>query len=221
VKQIKTNPSTSLRTGDRRLRTEGWKKVCGLWSVVFCLGGSISSANEVLDYQEIKAPTPDAAVMVRENSKTGTPYVVIMDSKHPRTDLASLDSNKYRRPDYRMLEKNVTAKDVGYDGPYSSKKKIYILAATLATAGATAAVVGPALFPVAAATGAAGGGVAVPATAAAVGGSALAVAAKKYQDHFQNLPDDYSRESESKIIETETDFYQMFVAKKTAKPFSH
>ena len=190
--------------------------------IIFCVvRGSwpAAQANEVLDSQEIPMPKSGAAVMVRENSKTATPYIVITDPLQPRKDLAALDSNKYRRPDYRMLQKGVTAKDVGYDGPYSSKKKIYILAATLATAGATAAIVGPALFPAAAATGVAGGSVAVPAAAAAVGGSALAVAAKKYQDHFQNLPDDYNRESESKIVETETDFYQMYVAKKTAKPF--
>ena len=138
----------------------------------------------------------------------------------PRKDLENLFGKKYSRPDYRMLQKGVSAKDVGYDGPYSSKKKIYILAATLATAGATAAVVGPALFPAAAATGAVGSA-AVPAVAAAAGGSAVAVAAKKYQDHFQNLPDDYNRESESKIIETETDFYKLYVMKKTAKPFGN
>jgi len=202
----------------RRWTIDKWKACC-LWSIVYCLGGAhMLHANEVLNYREINTAELSAAVMVRENSKTGTPYIVITDPKAPRADLASLDSNKYRRPDYRMLEKNVTAKDVGYDGPYSSKKKIYILAATLATAGATAAVVGPALFPAAAATGAVGSA-AVPAVAAVGAGSALAVAAKKYQDHFENLPDDYSRESESKIIETETDFYQMFVAKKTTKPF--
>lgn len=174
-------------------------------------------ANEVLNYREIEAPK-DAAVMVRENSKTGTPYIVIADTQNPRTDLAALDANKYRRPDYRMLEKNVSAKDVGYDGPYSSKKKIYILAATLAVAGAGAAVAAPAIAP-AAAVGTAGGSLMVPATAAVAGGSALAVAAKKYQEHFENLPDDYSRESESKIIETETDFYKMYVERKTSKPF--
>jgi|GEM_PF-1466665 len=175
-------------------------------------------ANEVLNSQEIKMPNSGAVVMVRKNSKTGTPYVVITDPQNPRQDLAALDTHKYRRPDYRMLQKGVSAQDVNYNGPYSSKKKIYILAATLATAGATAAIVGPALFPAAAATGAAGGSVMVPAAAAAVGGSALTVAAKKYQDHFQNLPDDYNRESESKIIETETDFYQMYVAKVDKRP---
>ncbi len=205
-----------MRTDNRVTRT--------MWAICFSVLGPWSSvqglfANEVLGSQEIPMPKSGAAVMVRENSKTATPYIVITDPLQPRKDLAALDSNKYRRPDYRMLQKGVTAKDVGYDGPYSSKKKIYILAATLATAGATAAIVGPAIFPAAAATGAAGGSVAVPAAAAAVGGSALAVAAKKYQDHFQNLPDDYNRESESKIVETETDFYQMYVAKKTTRPF--
>ena len=206
-----------MRTEDKEQRTKLIRIMFSLVlsSLFFVPAGF---ANEVLDAREITMPPSGAQVMVRENSKTGTPYVVITDPKNPRTDLASLDSNKYRRPDYRMLEKNVTAKDVGYDGPYSSKKKIYILAATLATAGATAAVVGPALFPAAAATGAVGSA-AGPAVAAVGASSALAVAANKYQEHFENLPDDYSRESESKIIETETDFYKMFVEKKTNKPF--
>lgn len=177
-----------------------------------------AQANEVLSSQDIAWPDSGTKVMVRENSKTGTPYIVLADPAKPRMDLAALDSNQYRRPDYRMLEKNISAKDVGYDGPYSSKKKIYILAATLAVAGAGAAVAAPAIAP--AAAGAAGGSVMVPATAAVAGGSALAVAAKKYQEHFENLPDDYSRESESKIIETETDFYKMYVERKTSKPFS-
>lgn len=178
---------------------------------------STSHANEVLDYQEISVPPSEQKVMVRENSKTGTPYIVVTDPKHVRKDLASLDSNKYRRPDYRMLQKGVTAKDVGYDGPYSSKKKIYILAASLALAGAGAAIAAPMIAP-AAAGAAAGGSVAVPTTVAVVGGSALAIAAKKYQDHFQNLPDDYNRESESKIIETETDFYRLYIAKVDKQP---
>ncbi len=179
---------------------------------------SMAQANEVLNQQEIKMPDSGVVVMVRENSKTSTPYIVIVDPLNPRKELAALDSNKYRRPDYRMLQKGVDAKDVGYDGPYSSKKKIYILAATLATAGATAAVVGPALFPAAAATGTVGSA-AGPAIAAGVGGSALAAAANAYQAHYKNLPDDYNRESESKIIETETDFYKLYVVKKTSKPF--
>lgn len=176
-------------------------------------------ANEVLDTREIPAPPSDGRVIVRENSKTGTAYVVITDPAKPRDDLARLNSNKYKRPDYRMLEKNVSAKDVGYDGPYSSKKKIYILAASLAVAGAGAAIAAPAIAPAAAGAGAAGS-MAGPAIAAAGAGSALAVAAKKYQDHFENMPDDYRRASESKIIETETDFYKMHVQKINHKPFT-
>ena len=208
----------SKETKNRRLKTRNWKKVCCLWSVVFSLGSVLPlNANEILEQQEINFPPSHAAVMVRENSKTGTPYIVLADPLSPRKDLAALDANKYRRPDYRMLQKGVNAKDVNYDGPYSSKKKIYILAAVLATAGATAAVVGPALFPAAAATGAAGSA-AGPAIAAGVGGSALAAAANAYQEHYKNLPDDYNRESESKIIETETDFYKMHVLKIKQKP---
>ncbi len=200
------------------MKTKDWGRVCCLLSVFFCFGGAPSfSANEVLDYREINAVKSGAAVMVRENSKTGTPYIVITDPQNPRADLASLDSNKYRRPDYRMLQKGVNAKDVGYDGPYSSKKKIYILAATLAVAGAGAAVIAPAIAPAAAATGAVGSATG-PAIAAVGAGSALAVAAKQYQDHFKNLPDNYNRESESKIVETETDFYKLYVSRKETKP---
>lgn len=200
------------RTKNNEQRTKQ-KQFCSivLCSLFFVPG---ITANEVFDSQDIKMPNSGAAVMVRENSKTGTPYIVITDPLNLRKDLAALDSNKYRRPDYRMLQKGVSGKDVNYDGPYSSKKKIYILAASLAVAGAGAAIA----IPVAPAAGVAAGSAAVPATAAAVGGSALAVAAKKYQDHFQNLPDDYNRESESKIIETETDFYQMHIAKVDKQP---
>ncbi len=176
-------------------------------------------ANEALESREISMPRIPTEIVVREQSTAGKAFVVIRGvNQPPRKDLENLFGNKYSRPDYRMLQKGVSAKDVGYDGPYSSKKKIYILAATLATAGATAAVVGPALFPAAATTGAAGSA-AVPAVAAAAGGSAVAIAAKKYQDHFQNLPDDYNRETESKIIETETDFYQIYISKVKRKPF--
>lgn len=207
------------KTIDYGLWTMDKRKVYCLWSIVYSLcAGCPAFSNEVFDNRNISVPRSGAAVMVRENSKTGTPYIVITDPKAPRSDLASLDANKYRRPDYRMLEKNVTAKDVGYDGPYSSKKKIYILAATLAVAGAGAAIAAPAIAPAAAATGAVGSATG-PAVAAVAAGSALATAAKKYQDHFESLPDDYSRESESKIIETETDFYQMFVSKVDRRPF--
>ncbi len=91
---------------------------------------------------------------------------------------------------------------VGYDGPYSSKNKIYILAAS----GVAAAVIAPAAA-IAGATGSATG----PAVTAVVGGSALATAANQYQKHYKNLPDDYKRETESKIIET--DFYKLYAKK--------
>lgn len=202
-----------------RTKNKGLRRKLGqfIFCMILCSLSLVQSfADEVFETREIFAPSVDAQVMVRENSKTGTPYVVISDPQNPRGDLASLDSNKYRRPDYRMLQKGVTAKDVGYDGPYSSKKKIYILAASLAAAGAGAAIALP-VAPAAAGAGAAGSAMG-PAIAAAGAGSALAVAAKKYQDHFVNLPDDYNRESESKIVETETDFYKLYVSKKETKP---
>lgn len=210
-----------IKAKGRRLKTEGWRKVFCLWCAACCFGGAhISGANEVLDYQEVKMPESGAAVMVRENSKTGTPYIVLTDPQNPRYDLATLDANKYRRPDYQMLQRGVSAKDVGYDGPYSSKKKIYILAASLAVAGAGAAIAAPVIAPAAVGAGAAGS-MTGPAVAAVATGSALATAAKKYQEHFENLPDDYARESESKIIETETDFYQMYILKKSTAPFEN
>lgn len=155
-------------------------------------------------------PETNTKVIVREHSKTGEPYVSIISLDEPqRNDLLSKEDIPYPRPDYRMLEKGVSPKDVGYEGPYSSKKKIYILAASLATIGTVGAVAGAAAFPAAASTGAAGSA-AGPGIGAAVSGLGTAGAVKLASG--SDLPDDFVRADETTLVEeANTDFYRMYV----------
>lgn len=89
----------------RRARSLIFVMIFNLWYAV--------GANEISDSHEINFPTYLAVVSVRENAKTGESYIVISDPFHPRDDLAKLDSKQYRRPNYRMLQKGVNAKEVG------------------------------------------------------------------------------------------------------------
>lgn len=154
---------------------------------------------------EVFEPT-GTKVIVREHPKTGQTYVSIIDEDKPmRKDLLSLRDVKYPRPDYNMLESDVKPGSYEYEGPYSSRKKVYLLAGTLATMG----VVSYAAIPTAAATGAAGSGIGAGVTTGVLTSSGLVTAAMVNKN--SNLPDDYVRSSESVLLETESDFYQMHV----------
>ena len=144
-------------------------------------------------------------VLVREHPKTGKPYVSITsfgesNTKDPFEKLRS----KISRPDYRMLDPNVKPGQIPYEGPYSSAKKVYIFAATLATLGVAGGAIGLAVAPAAAtASGAASGGGALIAGGSAVAaGSAGSVVLASKSDPKR---DDFILKSESRAIdETET-----------------
>ncbi len=131
-------------------------------------------------------------VVVREHPKTGKPYVSITASNIESQGLLP-QSQKVSRPDYRMLDPKVKSGDIPYDGPYSSSKRIYIFAATLATLGTVGGVVGIAAIP-ATGTAAAGGGAgyAVAGGAVALGTAGAAVSASKSKE------DDFTQSSKSK-----------------------
>ena len=115
------------------------------------------------------------AVIVREHPKTGRPYVSIVSSKGPvPVDPFTGQRQKFSRPDYRMLDPKIKAKDIPYKGPYSDRRKVYILAATLATAGTAGGVTILAAPAAATGAGAAGGAGAYLAGAGAVAGTATA-----------------------------------------------
>ncbi|MCB9799652.1 MAG: hypothetical protein H6757_02700 [Candidatus Omnitrophica bacterium] len=165
-------------------------------------------ANEVI-------PETQSEVIVREHPQTGDPYIVIKaQGDEGREDLHFGQPQKYSRPDYEMLRSSVKPGDVAYDGPVSSRKKIYILAASLATLGTVSGVAGAALFPAAAGTTASGSGAGL-AAGVAVTGAATAAASIALN---QEIPDDYVREQESRLLEMQTDFYQRYVAPHQISP---
>ena len=138
-------------------------------------------------------------VVVREHPKTGKPYVSIVSRDKPLTDdpFAKAQS-KFSRPDYHMLDPKIKSGQIPYDGPYSSSKKIYIFAATLATLGA-GGMIGAAALP-AASTGAAasGGGAYLAAGSAVAAGTAGTVAIQTRSNPNQ---DNFIQISKSKAVE--------------------
>ncbi|MFZ5801789.1 MAG: hypothetical protein ACOY3K_01580 [Candidatus Omnitrophota bacterium] len=159
-------------------------------------------ANEVL-------PETGTEVLIRNHPKTGQPYPVIADPGEPRDDLRSLNPDKYERPDYRYLDPNLRSGTIRYDGPYSSRTKVYVFAASMATLG----VVGGTLLPVApAAAGAAGGG---GAAAAGIAGSGVVATTGIVSSAVLHKDDDkiqdFARIQETRLIEAESDFYKLYV----------
>lgn len=110
---------------------------------------SIESLEQIL---ELEVPDEThSQVLVREHPRTGKPYTVIVEEgfQEPRYAFQK-DRRNYLRPDYRMLDPKIKAKDIPYTGPSSDRKKVYLFAASLAASGVAAGT----LLPVTAATGA-------------------------------------------------------------------
>ncbi len=151
-------------------------------------------------------PKTNTKVVVREHPKTGEPYVAIVaaseaDRGGPFAGMKRISI----RPDYRMLDPKIKSGTIPYEGPYSSRKKVYMFAASMAALG----IGGAALLPVAPATGAgAAGGVGAFAGAGAgvVAGTAGAVAVAKRQDSEKK--DDFTN-----IAKSESDSQPLIPAK--------
>ncbi len=107
---------------------------------------------------EVFRPT-GTQVAVREHPKTGKPYVTIIGKDGTRTSPALTGKiEQIARPDYRMLDPKVKSGQIPYHGPVSDRKKVYILAGTLATVGVAGSLAASTAIPAAtASTGAAGG----------------------------------------------------------------
>lgn len=93
-------------------------------------------------------------VQVREHPNTGKPFVSISRTS-ANTPFPTVKALK--RPDYRMLDPKIKKGTIPYEGPVSDRKKVYVLAATLATIGTVGGVGIIAAAPAATGTGAAGG----------------------------------------------------------------
>ncbi|GEM_PF-1699567 len=163
--------------------------------LIFTLGGDLSPRTvPVLFASEVIEETR-TQVIVREHPKTGQPYVSIVSADNPdpkdpftgqrrayRTvpDDPAADRRltnrrqKFSRPDYRLLDPKIKAKDIPYEGPYSNRKKVYLFAASIAAVGAAGGIAGLATAPAATGAGASGGAGAYMAGAGAVAGTAAA-----------------------------------------------
>ena len=124
----------------------------GIWILGFILINPLPlQASEVIEETH-------TAIIVREHPKTGRPYVSIVSSEGPMpVDPFTHQRSRFWRPDYRMLDPKVKARDIPYNGPSNDRKKVYVLAATLATVGAAGGIAGIAAAPAATGTGASGG----------------------------------------------------------------
>ncbi len=143
-------------------------------------------------------PETNSEVIVREHPKTRKPYVVITSAESAAKDPFSGKRVTVQRPDYRMLDPKIKSKDVGYEGPYSSRKKVYVLAATLATVGAVGGTAIIAAAPAATGTGAAGGAGAFGAAGGAVAAGTISTAALQTKSDPEK--DNYSLTSSSSVI---------------------
>ena len=148
-------------------------------------------------------PESSAEVIVREHPKTGKPYVVITSTGSADRDPFSGKHLKAQRPDYRMLDPKMKSGQIPYEGPYSSRKKVYILAATLATVGTVGGTAIIAAAPAATGAGAAGGAGAYGAAGGAVAAGTISTAA--LQTRSDPEKDNYSLTSESALLKSGED----------------
>lgn len=105
---------------------------------------------------ELSSPT-HTKVAVREHPRTGKPFVSITEAGMSENDPFLKMTKIMKRPDYRMLDPKVKSGQIPYEGPVSDRKKVYILAATLATVGTVGGSAIIAAAPAATGAGAAGG----------------------------------------------------------------
>ncbi|MDP3921033.1 MAG: hypothetical protein Q8R76_09560 [Candidatus Omnitrophota bacterium] len=167
--------------------------------MVFALLGRQSAPLNAADSSEVIEES-NADVRVRNHPKTGNPYVTIVDTREPDLDrIPKPELGPLVRPDYRMLDPDVRPSDVGYQGPVSDRKKVYILAASLAAAGTAAGAIGLATAPVATGAASAGGAGTFAAAGSAVTAGTISTAL--IQSRPDREKDDYSHESESRLIE--------------------
>lgn len=132
-------------------------------------------------------------VVVRELPGSRKPYAVITSRNSAGEEIPPQPAGT--RPDYRMLDPKVKNGEISYDGPFSSRKKVYLFAAGLAVTGAVSSVA----LPVAAVsgTGAAGGAGAYGAAGGAVAAGTLSTAWLKSRPDDQ---DNFKLESRSRVI---------------------
>jgi hypothetical protein len=160
---------------------------------------------------EVHDPTR-TKVAVMPHPRTGRPYVAILpEENNPgqavifAADAAGgISETAVSRPDYRMLDWKIKDGEIPYDGPVSDRKKVYILAATLATVGVAGGIAASFAVPATAAgaaTGGAGAGIYAGAGTALTAGT---VSTALIQTRPDPRKDDFEHIAESKTYEART-----------------
>jgi len=138
-------------------------------------------------------------VIQRENPATGKPYFSIVTAALQETEgLLPPREEKYSRPDYQMLAPESQRGEIFYDGPASSRKKVYIFAGAVATVGAVGGTLGMLSAASTATAGAAGGAGGYAAGGAAVASGAMAGALKVSSAKPQS--DDFVHTSKTDLV---------------------
>lgn len=144
---------------------------------------------------EVEDPTR-TRIVVRENPRTGSAYASIVPSDElSNRKIYYGEQRRYERPDYQMLNPKISPKDVGYQGPSSSRTKVYALAAGLAASGVLAGTLIPVSAGTAVGAGGSGAGMAAAGAGIAAGSISSALIASD-----PNLPDQYRHESSVRVI---------------------
>ena len=134
---------------------------------VMILGSSVQAAIEVIEDTHTRAER-------RINPNTGKSFLVIIPEGNGEShSYFRPEQKQYSRPDYRLLDPGFKKGKILYDGPYSDRTKVYVLAGALAAGGVLGAALAPAAAVGAASTGSgayafAGGSAVVSGTAAVV-----------------------------------------------------
>ena len=149
---------------------------------------------------EVIAKT-NTQVMVREHPRTGKPFIAIV-SRTQTPEPFVYPRKKMKRPDYRMLDPKIKSGTIPYEGPISDRKKIYILAASLATIGAVGGTAIMAAAPAATGAGAAGGaglyaGAGAGVAAGTLGGSVAASRSDSEKINFTHVSESHAVNSQS------------------------
>jgi hypothetical protein len=156
------------------------------------------TGTETITGSEAPVTRPGVQVVVRVAPGTQRPFVSIVSDAAATEERFIASSETGRgRPDYRMLAYTVPRDTPLYEGPYSDRTKVYILAGALMTTGIATAAIGAAAP---AALGAASSGAgAYAAAGTAVGVTTLATALIKARQH----PDehDFTHTSQTRLIE--------------------
>lgn len=139
-------------------------------------------------------------VAVRNHPRTGKPFVSIAPELNDANPFG--ETKMAKRPDYRMLDPKIKPKDVGYEGPVSDRKKVYIFAASLATVGTVGGTAIIAAAPAATGAGAAGGaGIYGAAGTAVVAGTAAGtIRATRTDSDMERV--NFKHAAEAKELET-------------------